>query len=185
MNILAKFDLPQRIIWGGYFLLVFAVIVAGDSLYTLYLYPVIVPIVVLEICSWRQPRSFYLCGVAVVLYLSLFCYLSMNWFAAKPEGLLALGHMFSLPGLVVGAIAFAWLDRPSYGQLHRLLSAPWALALAFWWLKGFCLQHCDVLGCFFGGFLKEHDPTDVNRGLCHSTQKQATAYQHSLITGAE
>lgn len=44
-------------IWGGYFLLVGVVFVVGDYLYTAYLYTLIAPIVVLEICSWIQTRS--------------------------------------------------------------------------------------------------------------------------------
>lgn len=68
---LATFGLPKRIIWGGYFLLVCTVIAAGDSLYTAYLYPVVEPIVALEICSWSKPRSFYLAGVAVVISVQL------------------------------------------------------------------------------------------------------------------
>ena len=48
MNYLAKLGIPQRMIWGGYFLLVGVVFVVGDYLYTAYLYTLIAPIVVLE-----------------------------------------------------------------------------------------------------------------------------------------
>jgi hypothetical protein len=111
----ANFGLSQRIIWGGYFLLVGTVVAAGDSLHTGYLYPVIAPIVALAICSWTRPRSLYLAGVAVIIYLTLFIYLSFNWFSAKPEGFLVVGHLLSLPGLVIGAIALSLHDRPTYG----------------------------------------------------------------------
>lgn len=105
------FTSPQSILWGGYILLVVAVIVGGDSLSTAYLYPLLAPIVTFEICSWAEMRPYYLAGVSVVMFLTILIYLSINWFSSRPEGLLVLGHLFSLPGLILGAIAFSNRDR--------------------------------------------------------------------------
>ncbi len=105
------FPSPQRILWGGYFLLIATVIVFGDSLHTIYIYPVVAPIVVLEICSWANLRPYYLSGVAVIIYLTMLIYFSINWFSSNPEGFLVIGHFLSLPGLIVGSIALAKWDR--------------------------------------------------------------------------
>lgn len=105
------FPSPQRILWGGYFLLIVTVIVFGDSLHTAYIYPVVAPIVVLEICSWANLRPYYLSGVAVIIYLTMLVYLSINWFSSNLEGFLVIGHFLSLSGLIVGSIALAKWDR--------------------------------------------------------------------------
>ncbi|MDP1892525.1 MAG: hypothetical protein Q8K87_00075 [Hydrogenophaga sp.] len=102
---------PQSILWGGYFFVIATVIVAGDSFYTAYVYPVIAPIVTLQFCSWANVRPYYLSGVAVIVYLSMLIYLSINWFSSNPEGFLVIGHLLSLPGLVIGSIALAKWDH--------------------------------------------------------------------------
>jgi hypothetical protein len=152
MNILAALVTPKRIIWGGYFLLLGTVIAAGDSLHTAYLYPVIAPIVALEICSWRKPRSFYLSGVALVIYLTLFGYLSFNWFSANPEGFLVVGHFLSLPGLVIGAIALSLRDRPTNGPAASLLLGATGSSIGFLLAQGVVcntVMYCGVLSLSF------------------------------------
>lgn len=149
---LATFGLPQRIIWGGYFLLVCTVIAAGDSLYTAYLYPVVAPIVTLKICSWSKPRSFYLAGVAVVIYLTLFSYLSINWFSANPEGFLVVGHFLSLPGLVVGAIALSQRDFSTYGPAASILLGATGASIGFLLAQGVVCNtamYCGALSPVF------------------------------------
>lgn len=149
---LATFGLPQLIIWGGYFLLVGTVVAAGDSLYTAYLYPVIAPIVALEICSWRKLRSFYLSGVALVIYLTMVIYLSINWFLAQPEGFLVVGHLLSLPGLVIGAIALSMQDRPNYGPAASILLGATSASIGFLLAQGVVcntVMYCGVLSPAF------------------------------------
>ncbi|MBS4017781.1 hypothetical protein [Azonexus hydrophilus] len=149
---LVAFGVPQRIIWGGYFLLVSMVVAAGDSLYTAYLYPVIAPIVALEICSWRKLRSFYLSGVAVVIYLTLVSYLSINWFSANPEGFLVVGHLLSLPGLVIGAIALSLQDRPTYGPAASILLGATGASIGFLLAQGVVcntVMYCGALSPAF------------------------------------
>lgn len=50
----------------------------------------------------------------------------VNWRASRPEGLLALGHLFSLPGAVVGALIAAVLLRR-----HASTGPAFALIIGF------------------------------------------------------
>lgn len=112
---------PEWILWGACVCVLISVLVGGDVLFTHYLYPVLVPLVVLEICSWAQPRRYFLAGVSVVLALTLLGYLSINWFAQQPEGFLVVGHLMSLPGLILGAVFFAKKDRTTNGGPYQSL----------------------------------------------------------------
>lgn len=149
---LAALGLPQRLIWGGYFLLIGTVVIAGDSLHTAYLYPVLAPILALEICTWRRIRSFFLAGVAMVTYLTLLIYLSINWFATNPEGFLVVGHLLSLPGLVIGAMVLSRRDRPTYGPAASILIGAIGASGGFLLAQGVVcntVMHCGALSQAF------------------------------------
>ena len=128
---LATFGLPQRIIWGGYCLLICTVIALGDTFYTGYIYPVLTPVVALAICSFTKPRFFYLSGVAVVIYLTLLIYLCINWFSTKPEGFLVVGHLLSMPGLLASAIFLSRRDRPTYGPAASMVLGAIGASIGF------------------------------------------------------
>jgi hypothetical protein len=84
-----------------------AVLIRGDSLYVGLWYYFAVPAVFIGLCALFRPAPPLLLGVNVALIVSFISYLSINWLASKPEGLLGLGHIFSLPGALVGSLAVA------------------------------------------------------------------------------
>lgn len=145
---LASIEQPQKIIWTGYLLLIATVLIAGDSLYTTYLYPVIAPIVALEVCSWAKPRKFYLAGVAITVYLTLLGYLSINWLSTNPDGFLVVGHLLSLTGLVIGSIVLSTQDRPAYGPAATLLLGAMSASVGFLLAQGIVcntVMYCGAL----------------------------------------
>ena len=87
------------------------VIVKGDALYVGIWYYAVVPAVVLGLCAALRVNALFLLGASLALAVTFISYLAINWNAARPEGLLALGHLFSLPGAVAGALIAAALLR--------------------------------------------------------------------------
>jgi hypothetical protein len=87
------------------------VLAKDDALYLGLWYYVAVPIGVLGICAAFQLAPFFLFGTSFAVASSMLAVMSVNWTASRPEGLLGLGHLFSLPGAFVGAIAAAFITR--------------------------------------------------------------------------
>ena len=99
----------------------------GDPLYLGLWYYFVVPAVALSISFALRSSPLFLTGVSLAIVATLLTYMSINWRAARPEGLLGLGHLFSLPGLVIGLIVGAHLskstNRPVIALLLGLLAA--------------------------------------------------------------
>lgn len=87
------------------------VLFKGDALYLGLWYYLTVPIVVLGICAAFQIAPFFLFGTSIAIAISMLALMSVNWRATSPDGLLGLGHLFSLPGAFVGALAVAFFAR--------------------------------------------------------------------------
>lgn len=58
----------------------------------------------------RAPALF-LTGTTAAAIASLLIYMKIMVSLARPEGLLVLGHLFSMPGMLVGTGVSAWLLR--------------------------------------------------------------------------
>jgi hypothetical protein len=56
-------------------------------------------------------KPLFLFGASLAVATTLFVYMLINWSAARPEGLLALGHLFSLPGAYIGVMLGAILSK--------------------------------------------------------------------------
>jgi len=91
--------------------MVIVVLLKGDALYVGLWYYLVVPIVVLGVCAAFQLTPFFLFGTASAIAISMLTVMSVNWRASRPEGLLGLGHIFSLPGAFIGAGAAAFVAR--------------------------------------------------------------------------
>lgn len=87
------------------------VLIKGDALYIGVWYYLAVPIVVLGICAAFRLAPFFLFGTSLAIAISMLAVMSVNWRASRPEGLLGLGHLFSLPGAFVGVIAGSFIAR--------------------------------------------------------------------------
>ena len=85
------------------------VMVKGDALYIGLWYYFAVPIVILGIGAALRTKPMFLFGISVAIAVTLIFYMSINWRATRSEGLLGLGHLFSLPGAVVGVLIAATL----------------------------------------------------------------------------
>lgn len=70
----------------------------------------------------RAPALF-LTGTTAAAIASLLMYVIIQFSLPRPDGLLALGHIFSMPGMLVGTAVSAWLLR------YRVkASLPWLVA---------------------------------------------------------
>lgn len=102
------------------------VIVKGDALYVGLWYYSVVPVVLLGLCAALRAKALFLFGASLALSMTFIFYMVANWHASRPEGLLALGHLFSLPGAVVGALIAAVLLRR-----HASTGPAFALIIGF------------------------------------------------------
>ena len=106
------------------FTVVLIVIVKGDALYLGLWYYFVVPVILLGPCTALRAKPLFLFGASLALSITLIFYMAVNWRAARPEGLLGLGHVSSLPGALLGAIIAAVLLRRyvSASQVFALLA---------------------------------------------------------------
>jgi len=81
------------------------VLIFGDALYVGFWYYIAIPLVAFLLTLPFKPHQLFLTGISLVIQLTLITYLYINLTTERPEGLLVLGHLFSLPGLAVGIIA--------------------------------------------------------------------------------
>lgn len=87
------------------------VAVKGDALYLGLWYYIAVPVIVLGVCAAIRPAPLFLSGVELAIAISMLALMSVNWGAVRPEGLLGLGHIFSLPGAFVVVVTTAFVAR--------------------------------------------------------------------------
>lgn len=89
------------------FIVAATVLTKGDALYIGLWYYILVPLTILGLCAAIRPQPFFLLGASVALSITFIAYLRINWGASYPDGLLGLGHLFSLPGALIGAVIAA------------------------------------------------------------------------------
>ncbi len=95
------------------FAVISSVLFLGDALYIGIWYYFVVPSVALCVIRFINPMPLFQFGAALGIAITFLAYLSINWFAEGPEGLLGLGHIFSLPGSAISLFAAAYLARNS------------------------------------------------------------------------
>lgn len=87
------------------FISITTVLVFGDALYVGLWYYIAVPLGAFLLILPFKPNQFLLTGVSLVIQITLITYLFINLSSERPEGMLGLGHLSSLPGLAVGILA--------------------------------------------------------------------------------
>ena len=87
------------------------VAVKGDPLYVGLWYYLVLPLAVVGGAALARPGRWFLVGVAAAVSLSLLAYQWIQLTRARPEGLLVLGHLFSLPGAFIGGLGVAIIAR--------------------------------------------------------------------------
>lgn len=83
----------------------------ADPLYTSAWYLLGVPLAMLLPGVLLQAPPLFLSGTTAAAIASLLTYVMIISSLPHPDGLLGLGHLFSLPGMLLGAAASAWLLR--------------------------------------------------------------------------
>ncbi|MEK0363552.1 hypothetical protein [Pseudomonas sp. CBC3] len=110
----------------------------GDPLYFGIWYYLVVPTAAIAIGTMARAKPLFMLGTSLAVSITLLIYAAVNLSLARPEGLLALGHLFSLPGAAAGTLIGAFLSR----RLSRPISV---LALGFaGTLVGFFLNQVVV-----------------------------------------
>lgn len=95
----------------------------GDSLYTGAWYLIGVPAAIVVSGMILRVPALFLTGATVAALGTLLIYLKIMFNLERPDGLLALGHIFSAPGMLVGMSLSAWLVK------HRVkVTLPWIVA---------------------------------------------------------
>lgn len=113
--------------------LIFTVLIQGDSLYVGLWYYFGVAVTAFVITVLIRPRPGFLTGVSIALAMIFAFYLQINQGNSRPDGLLALAHLFSLPGALIGLLAAGWIvrQRTASSSIAALLVAMLGVAAGF------------------------------------------------------
>jgi len=95
----------------------------NDPLYTGSWYLWSVPVLALLPGLILRAPALFLTGTTAAAQVSLLVYMNIMFSVARTDGLLALGHLFSMPGMLLGTTVSAWLLR-----YHVRASLPWLVA---------------------------------------------------------
>ena len=94
------------------FTVVCLVLLRGDSLSIGVWYYIAVPLASFVIGAIGYPKPLFQFGNSLAVATTFIIYLSINWHASHSDGLLGLGHLFSLPGAALGVFLSTYLlDR--------------------------------------------------------------------------
>ncbi|MDP9689815.1 UNVERIFIED_ORG: hypothetical protein J2W82_003483 [Pseudomonas mohnii] len=97
--------------------------IGANPLYTGSGYLGAVPAAVFVLGLIFRTPALFLTGATAAAVATLLIYMNIIASLDHPEGLIGLGHMFSMPGMLVGAAASAWLLK------YRVkASLPWIVA---------------------------------------------------------
>ena len=97
-----------------------AQLIFGDLLYVGTWYYFVVPITAIAIGVIARAKPLFLLGTSLAVSLTLLIYAAVNLSLARPEGFLALGHLFSLPGAAIGTLIGAFLSRRLSNQISAM-----------------------------------------------------------------
>ena len=120
------------------------ILVVGDVLYIGLWYYIAIPASVYLVCIPFKPQKFFLSGAGLAILLAYAPYFIYNIFSHRPEGLLGLGHISSLPGLLIGALLAAIYLR--YHKTNKQLAFLAGLCAA---LGGFLINQFVICNTLF------------------------------------
>ncbi|MDQ1297572.1 MAG: hypothetical protein QG558_110 [Campylobacterota bacterium] len=105
----------------------------GDGMYVGFWYYFAVPLVILGVSAAFKLTSSFYTGVSTAIAISFIIYLNINWTAERPDGLLGLGHIFSLPGAFLLVMITAYLLKRKNNRLpaQNLILGFFSFALGF------------------------------------------------------
>lgn len=115
---------------------------AGNKLYLGYWYLVGVPVVMLLPGLILRARALFLTGTTAAAIITLLVYMAIVSSLGRDGGLVGLGHLFSVPGMFVGASVSAWLLR-----FRVNVSSPWIVAGVAFLSAGLGFMIAQVIVC--------------------------------------
>lgn len=96
---------------------------SGGTLYAGFWYPVAIPLLIVVWCLILGTPAYFLTGTTAATVVTLLIYINIISTTEHPDGLLVLGHLFSIPGMLMGIGIAAWALK------HRLTATlPWIVA---------------------------------------------------------
>jgi hypothetical protein len=116
-------------------LLPITVLTTGDPLFFGLWYYLIIPIVTIGTGMLMRAPPPYLTGASLAVAAAFLVYMMVNYTATQPEGLLGLGHLFSLPGGMIGHLLGVVLSKRQAG-----LMTPLAFGILGWGIGFFVNQ---------------------------------------------
>lgn len=116
--------------------------IAGNALYLGYWYLVGVPVMMLLPGLALRVHPMFLTGTTAAVVGTLMIYMASVSSMSREGGLLGLGHLFSVPGMLVGASAAAWLLR-----FRVKASLPWIVAGIAFLCVGFGFLVAQMIAC--------------------------------------
>lgn len=114
----------------------------GNTLYLGFWYLIGVPVVMLLPGLILRSRALFLTGTTVAVVVTLLVYMVIISSSGRDGGLVGLGHLFSVPGMVVGTSVSAWLLR-----FRVNTSLPWIVAGIAFLGAGFGFMIAQVFVC--------------------------------------
>lgn len=114
----------------------------GNTLYLGFWYLIGVPVVMLLPGLILRSRALFLTGTTAAAVVTLLVYMAIVSSSGRDGGLVGLGHLFSVPGMVVGTSVSAWLLR-----FRVNTSLPWIVASFAFLGAGFGFMIAQVIVC--------------------------------------
>ncbi len=114
----------------------------GNALHLGYWYLIALPVVMLIPGLVLRVQAMYLTGTTAAVVSTLVVYMAFVSSAGREGGLIGLGHLFSVPGMFVGASASAWLLR-----FRVNASLPWVVAGVSFLSVGFGFLIAQTIVC--------------------------------------
>lgn len=97
----------------------------GDPLYIGLWYYLAIPCIAYLLSLPFRPKQYFLTGIIFAIVLTYIPYFAYNLIAERPDGLIGLGHLFSLFGLGLGIIVAGFIVK------NRAPSSKTTFTLAF------------------------------------------------------
>jgi len=119
------------------------VLVIGDFMYIGIWYYLAIPIVAYLLSLPFKPQNFFLTGIILTILLSYIPYFYYNITAQRPEGLLGLGHLFSLFGLALGILVAGFYLKGKTLKPWSVLTISFAISFSGFFLNQ--LVVCNTL----------------------------------------
>ncbi|WP_129640923.1 hypothetical protein [Peristeroidobacter agariperforans] len=114
------------------------VLVTGDPLYIGLWYYLAIPAFIIGTGALMKAPPPYLTGASLTIAAAFLVYMMVNYTATRPEGLLGLGHLLSVPGGILGHVLGVAVSKRQANALPVLACG------ALGWGLGFFLNNLFV-----------------------------------------